>query len=92
MGSGALGQYINTLQKIALSPNAKLLILLSETISSKGSVVPELHQHGIVQYRESILATCRIIYRINGSMVYITVVFDSRRNLEDLLLVRLSRV
>ena len=59
---------------------------------NKGRVVPELHQHGIVQYRELILSPWRIIYRIDASTVYVTAVFDSRRNLEDLLLERLSRV
>lgn len=58
----------------------------------KGRVVPELHQHGIVQYRELILSPWRIIYRVEGSMVYVAAVFDSRRNLEDLLLERLTRV
>jgi toxin ParE1/3/4 len=58
----------------------------------KGRVVPELNHHGIVQYRELILSPWRIIYRIDGSMVYVTAVFDSRRNLEDLLLERLCRV
>ena len=59
---------------------------------NKGRVVPELHQHGIVQYRELILSPWRIIYRIDASTVYVTAVFDCRRNLEDLLLERLSRV
>ena len=59
---------------------------------NKGRVVPELHQHGIAQYRELILPPWRIIYRIDGSTVYVTAIFDSRRNLEDLLLERLSRV
>ena len=58
----------------------------------KGRVVPGLHQHGIVQYRELILSPWRIIYRVDGSTVYVTAVFDSRRNLEDLLLERLTRV
>ena len=58
----------------------------------KGRVVPELHQHGIVQYRELFLSPWRIIYRVDGSTVYVTAVFDSRRNLEDLLLERLTRV
>jgi toxin ParE1/3/4 len=57
----------------------------------KGRVVPELHLHGIIQYRELILAPWRIIYRIDGNTVYVTSVVDSRRNLEDLLLERLSR-
>lgn len=58
---------------------------------NKGRVVPELHQHGIVQYRELILSPWRIIYRSDGSTVYVTSVLDSRRNLEDLLLERFSR-
>ena len=58
---------------------------------NKGRVVPELLQHGIVQYRELILSPWRIMYRIDGNSVYVTAVFDSRRNLEDLLLERLTR-
>ena len=58
---------------------------------NKVRVVPELHQHGIVQYREVILSPWRIMYRIDGTMVYVTAVFDSRRNLEDLLLERVCR-
>jgi plasmid stabilization system protein ParE len=57
----------------------------------KGRVVPELHQHGIVQYRELILSPWRIVYRIDGAIVYVTAVFDSRRNLEDLLFERVCR-
>ncbi len=57
----------------------------------KGRVVPELHLHGIVQYREMIVAPWRIIYRIDGNKVNVISVLDSRRNLEDLLLERLSR-
>lgn len=58
----------------------------------KGRVVPELNQHGIVQYREQILSPWRIVYRIDGYIIYVTAVFDSRRNLEDLLLERVCRV
>jgi len=58
----------------------------------KGRVVPELHLHGITQYHELVIPPWRIIYRIDGDTVYVTSVFDSRRNLEDLLLERVSRV
>ena len=59
--------------------------------SGRGRIVPELHQHGIRQYRELVMAPWRIIYRIDDANVYVMAVFDSRRNLEDLLLERLSR-
>jgi addiction module RelE/StbE family toxin len=62
-----------------------------DNFPDKGRVVTELHQHGIIQYRELILSPWRIIYRIDGNTVYVTSVVDSRRNLEDLLLERLSR-
>jgi len=57
----------------------------------RGRIVPELDQHGIRQYRESIMAPWRIVYRVDGAIVYVMAVLDGRRNLEDLLLERLSR-
>lgn len=62
-----------------------------DNFPDKGRFVPELHQHGIVQYRELVVASWRIMYRIVGTTVYVISVADSRRNLEDLLLERLSR-
>lgn len=62
-----------------------------DNFPDKRRIVPELHLHGMVQYRELIVAPWRIIYRIDGNRVYVTAVIDSRRNLEDLLLERLSR-
>ncbi len=62
-----------------------------DNFPGKGRVVPELHQHGIVQYRELIVAPWRIMYRIDAKKAYVISVVDSRRNIEDLLLERLSR-
>ena len=62
-----------------------------DSFPDKGRYVPELHQHGITQYRELIASHWRIMYRIDGTLVYVVSVVDSRRNLEDLLLERLSR-
>lgn len=60
-------------------------------LPDRGRIVPELHQNGIIQYRELIVAPWRIIYRLAGDTLYVMAVFDGRRNLEDLLLERLSR-
>ena len=62
-----------------------------DNFPTKGRVVPELHLHGITQYCELIVAPWRILYRIDGNRVNVTSVIDNRRNLEDLLLERLSR-
>ncbi|WP_456407435.1 type II toxin-antitoxin system RelE/ParE family toxin [Thiolapillus sp.] len=57
----------------------------------RGRVVPELKDHGILQYRELIIPPWRVIYRISEEQVYVLSVIDSRRNIEDILLQRLVR-
>lgn len=53
-------------------------------------IVPELKEQGIMQYRELIVKPWRIIYRIAEKKVYVLSVLDSRRNIEDILLERLT--
>ena len=52
-------------------------------------VVPELQQIGILKYREIILERYRVIFKIDNTKVYVLLVVDSRRNLEDILFQRL---
>lgn len=52
-------------------------------------IVPELQQIGISKYREVIYKRWRIIYKIDNTKVYILIVVDSSRNLEDILFQRL---
>ena len=54
-------------------------------------VVPELQQIGILKYREAIYKRWRIIYKIENKKVYILLVIDSSRNLEDILFQRLMK-
>lgn len=64
------------------------------TLSStphRGRVVPELLAHGIPTYRELIIPPWRLMYRIGEGEVLVLALFDSRRNLEDILLERLTR-
>ena len=53
-------------------------------------IVPELRDQGILQYRELIISPWKILYRISESNVYVLSVLDSRRNIEDVLLKRLT--
>ncbi|NOR40242.1 MAG: type II toxin-antitoxin system mRNA interferase toxin, RelE/StbE family [Gammaproteobacteria bacterium] len=62
-----------------------------ESLPHRGRIVPELMQQGILQYRELVIPPWRIIYRISDSNVYVFAVFDSRQNVEDILLNRLVR-
>ena len=52
-------------------------------------VVPELQQIGISKYREIIYEKYRIIFKIDNTKIYVLLVVDSRRNLEDILFQRL---
>lgn len=54
-------------------------------------IVPELQQIGIVNYREIIYKRWRIIFKIEQETIYVLVVVDSSRNLEDILFQRLIK-
>ena len=62
-----------------------------DSLPKRGRIVPELRQQGILQYRELVVPPWRIVYRISDSYVYVLSVFDSRQNVEDVLLDRLLR-
>jgi addiction module RelE/StbE family toxin len=49
-------------------------------------IVLELERYGYLMYREIIVEYWRIIYKIENDFVYIMLVIDGRRNLEDLIL------
>jgi len=55
----------------------------------KGRIVPELQKEGISTYRELIESPWRIIYKVGDDTVYIMAIFDSRQNLEEVLLQKL---
>lgn len=64
---------------------------LLASMPRRGRVVPELQAQGVSAYHELIVFPWRIIYRIGERQVHVLAVFDSRRNLEDILLERLTR-
>lgn len=55
----------------------------------RGRVVPELARFEVTSIRELIVAPWRIVYRVGQGTVLIVGVFDSRRDLERVLLARL---
>ena len=57
----------------------------------RGRVVPELQKEGITIYRELLAKPYRIMYKIENDTVYIMAIFDSRQNVEELLLQKLLR-
>ena len=61
------------------------------TLPERKRVVPEFQKIGIVKYREIIYKRWRIIYKIDDEKVYVLIVVDSSRNLEDILFQRLIK-
>lgn len=62
-----------------------------ETQPARGRIVPEMRAIDVYQYRELIEHPWRIVYKIEQSRVLVMGVFDSRRDLESILLERLVR-
>jgi len=62
------------------------------TFPERKRIVPELQQIGILKYREIIYKRWRIIYKFDDKKVYILLVVDSSRNLEDVLFQRLLKM
>jgi len=58
----------------------------------RGRIVPELQGQGILLYRELVIAPWRIMYRVSESTVLVFSVFDSRQNIEDILLKKLVNI
>jgi len=50
--------------------------------------VPELHDIGLLEYREIIERPYRLVFRIVGREVVVLAILDSRRDLEELLVQR----
>jgi len=61
------------------------------TVQRRGRLVPELVAAGVPLWRELILGTYRLVYRVAADAELVVAVLDSRRDLEDLLLDRLVR-
>lgn len=55
----------------------------------RGRVVPELGRLQVREYREIQIPPYRLLYRVAGRRVLVLGLFDSRRNLEDVLLDRI---
>jgi plasmid stabilization system protein ParE len=62
-----------------------------ERMPERGRIVPELAEVGLRLYHEILFPPWRIIYRIVGPNVFVMTVIDGRRNVEDILLERLTR-
>ena len=56
-----------------------------------GKIVPEFHEQGILDYRQLIVSSYRVIYSIRDPRIHILAVVDCRRDVEAALFLRLLR-
>ena len=88
---------VDYIKKDSLSAARKVYEQIKEKAQSsnffplRGRVVPELLKEGITIYRELIEQPWRIMYKIENDTVYIMAIFDSRQNVEELLLQKLLK-
>ena len=57
-----------------------------EMFPGRYRIVPELERYVYLLYREIVVDYWRIIYKIENDFVYIMLIIDGRRNLEDIIL------
>jgi len=57
----------------------------------RGGYVPELLARNIKEYRQITETPWKIIYKVDGKVVNVLAVIDSRRNLQDILIKKLLK-
>jgi len=88
---------VDYIKKDSLSAARKVYGQIKEKAQSsnffplRGRIVPELLKEGITIYRELTAQPWRMMYKIENDTVYIMAIFDSRQNVEELLLQKLLR-
>jgi len=70
----------------------KTKILELQLFPARGKIVPELEKQGIIQYRQIPEGNYRIIYTIKNNQVIVLIIIDSRRNLDEILLAKLTEI
>jgi len=62
-----------------------------KSFPEQGRIIPELLNQNINKYRELIISPWRMMFKIEGNIIYILAVIDGRRNIEDVLMKRQIR-
>jgi plasmid stabilization system protein ParE len=76
----------NVIYAVKVLDKIELAVKNLDVSPKRGRIVPELERYGYVVYREIIVDYWRIVYKIEHDIVYIMVIIDGRRNVEDIIL------
>jgi toxin ParE1/3/4 len=79
----------NDVYAVKVLDKIELAVKNLDVFPKRGRIVPELEKYGYILYREIIVDYWRIMYRIENDIVYIMLVIDGRRNVEDIILKRI---
>ena len=79
----------NPQNAIRIMDRIKTRIKTLENFPNKGSYVPELLAKNIKDYKQISEPPWKIIYKIDGKIVNVLTIIDSRRNLQDILVKKL---
>ena len=90
-----LDEIIEYISKTNLTYSIKVMDKIYEQVSKldmypeRYRIVPELEKYGYLIYRQLIVDYWKVIYKIEGNIVYIMLIIDGRRNIEDIILKKL---
>jgi len=87
-----LDEIVEYISKTSINYAVKVMDMIYENVKKldmfpkRHRIVPELEKHGYLVYRQIVVEYWKIIFKIENNFVYIMLVIDGRRNLEDILL------
>ena len=87
-----LDEIIEYISKTNLTYAIKIMDKIYEQVNKlnmnpeRCKIVPELEKYGYLLYRQLIVDYWKVVFKIEGNIVYIMLVIDGRRNIEDIIL------
>jgi len=87
-----LDEIIEYISKTNLTYSIKVMDKIYEQVNKldinpeRCRIVPEFEKYGYLIYRQLIVDYWKVIFKIEGNIVFIMIVIDGRRNLEDIIL------
>ena len=87
--AGYIAYYGSVEDAVRLLDKIDERIVQLERFPMRGSVPKELQDVGRNDYRQSVIGSYRIFYRVDGNEVTVNLIADGRRDMQELLRLRL---
>lgn len=86
-----LADYVSVAQADSVLDALLEMVESLERWPARGAVPKELDALGVREYRQVLLTPWRVIYRVQGTSVFVVLIADGRRDMQALLEQRLLR-